>query len=95
MVRVHAMTTDKITAWRIRDVLACHPLLGGGTAQIDVEVAHERVTLTGWTADERLIQLVEQLARRAAGRHAISIQIQHGCSNGHSCTIDPAAVPLR
>ena len=95
MVRVHAMTTDAITAWRIRDILACHPLLGGGTAQIHVEVDHEQVILTGWTADERLLQLVEQLVRRAAGCHAISLQIQHGCLAGRLHSDAPAGMPLR
>ena len=95
MVRVHAMTTDKITAWRIRDALSRHPLLGGGTAQIDVEVVHEQVILTGWTADERLVQLVEQLVRRAAGRHAISVQIQSGCLTGHVPSADPIVTRLR
>lgn len=95
MVRVHAMTTDKITAWRIRDALACHPLLGGGTAQIDVEVDHEQVILTGWATDERVLRLVEQLVRGAAGRHAISVQLYHGCLAGRLPSEAPEAMPLR
>ena len=95
MVRVHAMTTDKITAWRVRDALACHPLLGGGTAQIDVEVDHDQVTLTGWAADERLLQLVEQLVRRTAGRHAISVQIHHDCLARPMASAVSMVMPLR
>lgn len=79
MVRVHALTTDKITAWRIRDLLATHPLLGSAAAQIDVQSDHETVILTGWAADAHLLQLVEQLATNAAGRRTLSMQIHCGC----------------
>lgn len=79
MVRVHALTTDKITAWRIRDSLAGHPLLGSVAAQIDVQADHEAVTLTGWAADEGLLRLVKQLALSAAGRRSVSMQIRCGC----------------
>ena len=75
MVRVHPTTTDKITAWRVRDALACHPLLGGATAQISVSAGIENVILTGWTLDERLMQEAQHLARRAAGRRVVQMQL--------------------
>lgn len=76
MVRVHPTTTDKITAWRVRDALACHPLLGGATAQISVTAGRESVVLDGWTLDDRLVQEAQRLARRVAGRRVVQIQLQ-------------------
>jgi hypothetical protein len=52
VVRVDLMTTDKITAWRIRDAMANHPLLGGCTAQISIDASHDYVMLSGWASDE-------------------------------------------
>ena len=46
MVRVHTETSDKITAWRVRDRLAVHPLLGGAAVQIDVHADHESVVMS-------------------------------------------------
>lgn len=75
MVRVHRSTTDLATAWRIRDALACHPLLGGGGAHIDVIASFENVVLDGWTDDEKLTGLAVKLAGRAAGRRAVRTQL--------------------
>ncbi len=76
MVRVNGMTTDKATAWRIRDELAAHPLLGGATAQISVSAGADGVVLTGWTSDEALLEIAARLAARAAGRRPIHFQVQ-------------------
>lgn len=76
MVRVNGMTTDKATAWRIRDALAAHPLLGGVTAQISVAAGPDGVVLTGWTSDEALLEMAARLAARAAGRRPIRLQIR-------------------
>src|SRR5690606_6179772 len=62
MVRVSHGTADRITAWRVRDALACHPLLGGATAQISIHADFESVTLEGWTLDDRVQQLAIRLA---------------------------------
>jgi hypothetical protein len=76
MVRVHHGATDKITAWRVRDALACHPLLGGASAHINIVADREMVVLRGWTVDERLGQVAEQLARRVAGRRVVHLQLR-------------------
>jgi hypothetical protein len=79
MVRVTLGASDPITAWRVRDVLAAHPLLGGATAQISVMACHDSVILEGWTLDERLHQLALRLARQAAGRRSVQtrLRVQH------------------
>ena len=82
MVRVAINAADPDTAWRVRDALASHPLLGGATAQITVVATHHCVTLEGWTVDDQVRQLAIRLARRAAGRcvvqlHLHSRQCQH------------------
>ena len=87
MVRVDLMTTDKITAWRIRDAMASHPLLGGRTAQISIAANHERVTLSGWTSDERLSEIARRLAQSVAGRRLVSMNLSIGV---HSRQICPA-----
>jgi len=76
MVRVNGVTMDKATAWRIRDELAAHPLLGGATAQINVSTGADGVVLTGWTSDEALLEIAARLAARAAGHRPIRIQLQ-------------------
>ena len=76
MVRVDQATVDKKTAWRIRDALASHPLLGGCTARIDIVVSADDVLLTGWVSDEKLTQTVSRLAVRAAGKRPVLIQLQ-------------------
>ena len=94
MVRVDLMTTDKITAWRIRDAMACHPLLGGCTAQISIKANHEHVTLSGWASDERLSKIAHRLAQNAAGRRLISVNLKVGvqCSQSNR-TIEQAIAP--
>ena len=71
MVRIDQNTTDRIVAWRVRDALAAHPLLGGHMAQITIVASYEGVTLDGWAQDEEVMKLAETLARRAAGARSI------------------------
>jgi delta 1-pyrroline-5-carboxylate dehydrogenase len=75
MVKVHAHTTDRVVAWRVRDALAAHPLLGGATAQIQVIGSHEGVVLEGWVLDERVVQLALRLAYKAAGKRCIQLRL--------------------
>ncbi len=83
MVRVSSIASDQVTAWRVRDALAMHPLLGGATAQICVTASYESIILEGWTLDEGLQKLAVKLALRAAGHHCVqprmhTNQKQHG-----------------
>lgn len=75
MVRVAIDAADPDTAWRVRDALASHPLLGGATAQITVVANHHCVVLEGWTVDDEVKQLAIRLARRAAGRSAVQMRL--------------------
>ncbi len=68
MVRVAINAPDPDTAWRVRDALASHPLLGGATAQITVLAGEHYIVLEGWTVDDQVKQVATRLARRAAGR---------------------------
>lgn len=79
MVRVDQNTTDRIVAWRVRDALAAHPLLGGHLAQITVIASYEGVVLNGWAQDEAVKRLAETLARRAAGTRTIQLNLAMGC----------------
>ena len=82
MVRVAAHTSDYSTAWRIRDSLAAHPLLGGGAANIRVTADHSGVVLEGWAMDNAVYDLALRMALRAAGRRAVSTQLTvQGCPN--------------
>lgn len=76
MVRVDHTTVDKATAWRIRDALASHPLLGGCTAQINIAAGSDGVLLTGWTSDDELKQIASRLALRAAGKRPVHLALQ-------------------
>jgi len=76
MVRVSINAANPDTAWRVRDALASHPLLGGATAQITVIASHHCVMLEGWTVDEQVRQLAMRLAKRAAGHCAIQMCLQ-------------------
>jgi hypothetical protein len=75
MVRVAINAADPATAWRVRDALASHPLLGGATAQITVKASYHCVVLEGWTVDDQVRQLAIRLARRAAGRCAVQMRL--------------------
>lgn len=75
MVRVAPATSDHITAWRIRDLLASHPMLGGGAAEIRVVADHRRVVLEGWAMDAAVRDLALKMASRAAGKRAVSTQV--------------------
>lgn len=71
MVTVHVQSTDQITAWRIRDVLACHPLLAGAAVEIQIAATHDAVVVHGWARDARLVQMAVRLARSTAGRRVV------------------------
>ena len=75
MVRVAINVADPATAWRVRDALATHPLLGGATAQITVIASPQCVMLEGWTVDDQVKQLAIRLARRAAGRCVVQMRL--------------------
>lgn len=78
MVRVSLGASDPITAWRVRDALATHPLLGGATAQISIVASHDLVVLEGWTLDEALQTVALRLALRAAGRRPVQARLRIG-----------------
>jgi hypothetical protein len=75
MVRVAMNAANPDTAWRVRDALASHPLLGGATAQITVVASHHCVVLEGWTVDDEVKQLAMRLARRAAGHCVVQLRL--------------------
>ena len=77
MVTVQVRSTDPITAWRIRDVLACHPLLAGPRVDIQISADHDEVVLRGWVADARLIPMAGRLARTSAGSRSVHLELQH------------------
>jgi osmotically-inducible protein OsmY len=83
MVRVAINAADPDTAWRVRDALASHPLLGGATAQITVVASQRCVVLEGWTVDEQVRQLAIRLARRAAGHCAVQMRLT-SCQRLHA-----------
>jgi hypothetical protein len=76
MVRVELNAAAPAIAWRVRDALASHPLLGGATAQITVVASTYGVILEGWTVDEQVSQLAIRLAHRAAGHCPVQVRIQ-------------------
>jgi osmotically-inducible protein OsmY len=76
MVRVSKVASDSATAWRIRDALAMHPLLGGATAHIHVTADYGSITLDGWVMDEDLNALAVRLALRAAGGRPVQPRLQ-------------------
>jgi hypothetical protein len=75
MVRVEMNGVNLDMAWRVRDALASHPLLGGATAQITVIANQHGVVLDGWTVDDQIKQLAMRLARRAAGRCVVQMRL--------------------
>lgn len=78
MIHVHQTTTDVITAWRVRDALAEHPLLAGCTAQISVIASNQGVILDGWTVDLHMVEVAVRLARRAAGHRIVCPKLHPG-----------------
>ncbi len=83
MVRVSHSASDRITAWRVRDALASHPLLGGATAQISIRADFDSVTLEGWALDDRVQQLALRMALRAAGRRPVQTFVRiRRCTGG-------------
>jgi hypothetical protein len=83
MVRVAVNAADLNTAWRVRDALASHPLLGGATAQITVVAGPHCVLLEGWTVDDQVKQLAIRLARRAAGKCVVQMRLE-SCPRAHA-----------
>ncbi len=75
MVRVDLNTADPCTAWRVRDALASHPLLGGATAHITIRATLTGVLLEGWTVDDEVQRLAQLLARRAAGKRSVELRL--------------------
>lgn len=75
MICVSPSTSDKATAWRVRDAMARHPLLGGAIAQIQIDACREVVTLEGWVLDEGLQQLARRIAVRAAGSRPVTARL--------------------
>ncbi len=83
MVKVDATTTDRATAWRVRDALAAHPLLGGATAQIRVIVNRQAIVLDGWALNEQAVQLAARLACRVAGQRTVQLKLETCDFPGH------------
>ncbi len=75
MVSVQPNTSDRVTAWRIRDALAAHPLLGGAAAQIRITATHDGISLEGWVLDEDVRTLAAKMALRAAGRRSVQFRL--------------------
>lgn len=76
MIRVSPSTVDQATAWRVRDALARHPLLGGAIVQIQINACRDVVTLEGWVLDEGLQQLATHIAVRAAGSRPVAERLR-------------------
>ena len=86
MVRVSQITSDQATAWRIRDEMASHPLLGGPAAQISVIADYDAVILEGWTHDDKVRRLAIRLALRAAGHRPVQprLSVKHCLQKGYA-----------
>jgi hypothetical protein len=85
MVRVSQITSDQAIAWRIRDEMATHPLLGGPAAKINVIANHDAVILEGWTHDDEVRSLAIRRALRAAGHRPVQprLRVQHCLRDNH------------
>lgn len=81
MVIVHKAAVEHAAAWRVRDTLAAHPLLGGATAYIQVSISPTGILLEGWVMDERTAQLAIRLACRIAGRRTVQPNLQMQAAN--------------
>ncbi len=77
MVQIEANPRDPAAAWRVRDALAAHPLLGGATAQIKICASRDAIILEGWVLDETVRALAVRLAQRAAGRRTVQTRLNH------------------
>lgn len=86
MIRVSPSTTDRAMAWRVRDTLARHPLLGGALAQVQINACRQVVVLEGWVLDEGLYKLALQLATQAAGSRPVHerLRTRHGSRSAES-----------
>lgn len=76
MVKVATGTIDPSMAWRVRDALASHPLLGGATACITVLAGPDRIVLEGWTHDEQVCGLALRMAMRSAGHRPVQTNLR-------------------
>jgi hypothetical protein len=76
MVKVSAAAIDQSMAWRVRDALASHPLLGGATACISVVAGPDRIVLEGWTLDEHVRQIALRMALRSAGKRPVQANLR-------------------
>jgi osmotically-inducible protein OsmY len=76
MIRVSPSTVDQATAWRVRDAMARHPLLGGAIAEIHITACRDVVTLEGWVLDEGLQELATRIAMRAAGSRPVTERLR-------------------
>ena len=76
MIRVSSTTSDQATAWRVRDAMARHPLLGGAIVQIHIYACRDGVTLDGWVLDDGLLHLAVRISRRAAGSRPVAQRLQ-------------------
>ena len=76
MVRVATGASDQAMAWRVRDSLAAHPLLGGRSADIEIMANRDGIVLEGWTADNAVLDLAVKMALRAAGRRSVSTHLE-------------------
>jgi osmotically-inducible protein OsmY len=72
MIRVSSSTSDQATAWRVRDAMARHPLLGGAIVQIYIHACRDGIVLDGWVLDDGLLQLAIRIARQAAGSRPVA-----------------------
>ena len=80
MVQIEACPRDPAAAWRVRDSLAAHPLLGGSTAYIKIVANHDGIVLEGWAIDEAVRALAVRMAQRVAGRRAVEVHMSHGAN---------------
>lgn len=87
MVQIEIGSRDPAVAWRVRDALAAHPLLGGATAQIRIIASRDLVILEGWALDETVRALALRLAQRAAGRRAVQTRLHQGLGERGECTV--------
>jgi len=86
MVHIEANPRDPAAAWRVRDALAAHPLLGGATAHIKIRAGRDVIILEGWAIDEAVRALAVRLAQRAAGRRTVQVRLIYGVAGSTLAT---------
>ena len=85
MIQVAPTASDLAMAWRVRDLLAQHPLLGGSGTRLTISACRASVVVEGWAADEDLVQHIRRTAHRAAGARPVLFRVQ-------TATPDPTPV---